>query len=37
MKSKGHKINPCGTACVTVPQLKKKFGTALYGFISTLR
>jgi hypothetical protein len=35
MKSKGPKIDPWGTPCVTVPHLEKTFGVALDGFIST--
>jgi hypothetical protein len=33
IKRKGPKIDPWGTPYVTVPQLKKKFGVALDGFI----
>jgi hypothetical protein len=35
MESKGPKIDPLGTPCVTVPQLEKKFQAALDGFVST--
>jgi hypothetical protein len=34
MKSKGLKIDPWGTQCVAIPELEKKFGAALDGFIS---
>jgi hypothetical protein len=34
MRSNDPKIDPWGTPCVTVPQLEKKFGVAVDGFIS---